>query len=130
VIGNNTLDGGIGNDRLITGKGFNILTGGEGKDIFRFTATSSHSVITDFNVADDTIRLESDTFTVLITTDVLAAANFTTGATAVEADDFIVYNSSTGTLFYDADGNGAGVAVVIAMLGTNLALTNADFVVI
>jgi hypothetical protein len=33
-------------------------------------------------------------------------------------------------LAYDADGNGAGLAVKVAMLGVGLALTHADFVVI
>jgi Ca2+-binding RTX toxin-like protein len=62
----------------------------------------------------------------------LNAANFKIGTSAADVDDFIVYNNSTGALFYDADGNGAGVAVQIALLGvtTHPALTNADFVVI
>jgi hypothetical protein len=32
-------------------------------------------------------------------------------------------------LSYDADGSGAGAAVQIAILGTGLAMTNADFMV-
>jgi hypothetical protein len=33
-------------------------------------------------------------------------------------------------LFYDANGSAAGASVQVALLGTGLALTNADFVVI
>jgi Ca2+-binding RTX toxin-like protein len=53
------------------------------------------------------------------------------GATqALEADDYLIYNSNTGALFYDANGNGTGQSVQIALLGTNLALTAADFSVV
>ncbi|WP_269766611.1 hypothetical protein [Methylovulum psychrotolerans] len=40
-----------------------------------------------------------------------------------------LYNSVSGGLFYDADGSGAGVAVQVALLGTGLAMTSADFMV-
>jgi Ca2+-binding RTX toxin-like protein len=46
------------------------------------------------------------------------------------SNDYLIYKSGTGALLYDADGNGAGTATQIALLGVNLALTNADFVVI
>ena len=61
---------------------------------------------------------------------VLKAANFVKATTAHDLNDYLVYNPATGTLSYDADGNGAGAGVQIALLGVNLALTNADFVII
>jgi Ca2+-binding RTX toxin-like protein len=63
----------------------------------------------------------------------LAATSFRSGAgftTAADADDFLIYNSTTGKLYYDTDGNGAGAAVQIALIGNHAALTAADFVVI
>jgi hypothetical protein len=45
---------------------------------------------------------------------------------AQDTNDYLVYDPAS----YDSDGNGAGVAVQIALLGVNLALTNADFVII
>jgi len=126
-IGNNTLAGGAGNDKLIVGKGHNLLTGDGGRDIFRFVSASK-SMITDFVVADDTIQLENKAFSQLTATGVLAASQFATGK-AADADDYIIYNNSAGKLYYDADGSGAGAATLIAVLGVNLALSNADFII-
>jgi Ca2+-binding RTX toxin-like protein len=67
-------------------------------------------------------------FTKLSVTGVLAAANFranTTG-TAADANDYIVYETDTGLLFYDADGSGAGAALLIATLTGLPALTAGD----
>lgn len=55
---------------------------------------------------------------------------FINGAAAIDTNDYIIYNPSTGSVTYDSDGAGAGFGVQIAMLGVNLALINADFVII
>jgi len=86
--------------------------------------------ITDFMVNDDTIQLDNAVFTKLATTGALNAAWFVKAATALDADDYVVYNPATGGMLYDADGSGAGSPVQIAQLGTNLALTHADFVIV
>lgn len=127
---NNQLNGSDGNDILNGGLGTNTLTGGVGNDIFRFTTTGHVDTITDFNVANDTIELENSVFTALNTLGVLPPDQFRIGAQAADANDFIIYNSTTGVLIYDANGNGAGAAVQIAKIGSGLALTNADIVVI
>ena len=63
--GNDTLVGGsdVGNDTLIGGAGNDRLTGGAGNDSFVFntaiSAASNVDTITDFNVANDTIRLDN-----------------------------------------------------------------------
>ena len=133
IIGNtaaNQLDGGAGNDTLDGGLGNNVLTGGAGNDSFRFTTTGHVDSITDYNVANDTVRLENAVFTTLTTTGTLAVNNFKIGAAAADADDFIIYNNTTGALLYDADGSGLGAAVQIASLTGGLAMTNVEFVVI
>jgi serralysin len=60
----------------------------------------------------------------------LRAIAFHTGRAAANADDRIIYNSDTGQLLFDADGNGAGAAVRFGTLGVVLGLTANDFVVI
>ncbi len=129
LAGNDILNGDAGDDKLQGGLGDDTLTGGSGKDIFQLTNLSKDK-ITDFSVVDDTIQLENSVFTQLTATGVLKAANFRIGTAAIDANDYVIYNSATGDLFYDADGNGAGVATQIALLGVNLELTNKDFFVI
>ncbi len=94
-------------------------------------SASNRDTISDYNVAADTIRLENSVFQALgAAVGTLAANKFFVGAAAHDADDRIVYNSATGALFYDSNGNAAGGVLQFANLAKGLALTNADFVVI
>ncbi|MEQ1950456.1 calcium-binding protein [Mesorhizobium sp. CN2-181] len=119
----------------IDGKGgHDTLYGLGGKDTFVFSATigaANIDTIADFSAAADTIELENAIFTKLTATGALANGNFRANAagTALDANDHIVYETDTGKLFYDADGNGAGAAIQFAVLSGNPALTAADFVV-
>lgn len=129
-----SITGNAGNN-ILNGKGGNdTLTGLGGLDYFTFnTALGSTNVdkITDFNVTDDTIRLENAIFTALTSTGVLAASLFKDNFLGTrDADDIIIYNSNTGSLFYDADGLGSSTAVKFATLATGLSLTASDFIVV
>lgn len=133
--GANTLLGGAGDDTLNGGLGKDTLTGGSGKDLFIFnTKLSSANIdlITDFSVRDDTIRLENAVFTALTKTGALASSAFAANKTGLATDkyDRIIYETDTGKLFYDADGNGKGAAVQFATLTKGLGLTSADFFII
>jgi Ca2+-binding RTX toxin-like protein len=137
--GSDTLSAGAGNDTLDGGNGIDTLTGGAGHDNFRFATpvspagklgSANADRIIDFSVADDTIQLSHTIFTALATFGALAAEAFHMGAAAHDADDRIVYDSSTGYLMYDADGIGAGLAATFALLTTGLALTHQDFLVV
>ncbi|MER2622433.1 MAG: calcium-binding protein [Accumulibacter sp.] len=133
----NKLDGGLGNDLLNGGLDNDILTGGLGSDIIRFdtllNASTNRDTITDFNVVDDTIQLENAIFTSLTTLGTLAATSFRSGAgiiSAADANDYLIYNTTTGNLYYDADGSGAAsTAVLFATLDTHPVLTSLDFMV-
>lgn len=138
--GADKLYGDAGNDLLRGGTGNDTLSGGAGNDTFRFdtrlpaAGTVEFDTIQDFNVANDTLQLENSIFTALgaTKTGVIGAGNFISNTSGVAADgnDYFIYNRSTGALYYDADGNGSHAAVKLAMLSTNLALTNADFVLV
>lgn len=129
--GNDTLNGGGGNDTLFGGTGFDTLSGGQGADTFVFNTTANGDVINDFSSVDDTIRLENAVFTALTTTGVLSSDFFRTNSTgtAQDADDHVIFNSNTGRLFYDADGNGAGAAIHLATIGNAGNLAFNDFLV-
>ncbi|MBA3043066.1 MAG: hypothetical protein FP819_25505 [Rhizobiaceae bacterium] len=88
--------------------------------------------ITDFSVADDTISLENSVFTTIGAVGTLAASAFVRNTTglAQDASDRIIYESDTGNLFYDSNGNAAGGSVLIAVLDPGLLMTNLDFTVI
>ncbi|POZ50391.1 hypothetical protein [Methylovulum psychrotolerans] len=137
LIGNaaaNSLWGGAGNDVLDGGLGNDFLKGGLGQDIFVFDTAlgpNNKDILSDFKVSDDTIRLENAIFTALPHIGVLATDQFKIlgNGGAADSSDRILYNTVSGGLFYDADGNGADAAVLVAVLGKGLAMTAADFLV-
>jgi Ca2+-binding RTX toxin-like protein len=131
--GNNKISGGNGNDTLNGGLGNDTLTGGAGLNVFLFkTKLTANNLdkITDFVVSDDVIQLENAIFSKLTKTGILNAAYFKIGAEASDNNDYVIYDKTTGALFYDNDGNGKNVATQFATLSLNLAMTNADFFVI
>ena len=145
--GNDSLDGGTGIDSVMGsggadtmygGLGLDTLDGGAGADLIVFDSTpavGNVDTIQNFNVADDTIQLlRYWSFSALPATGTLAASAFWSGAGVTaghDADDRIVFNTSTGALYYDADGNGANAAVQFATLvGVVGTLSAADFVVV
>jgi Ca2+-binding RTX toxin-like protein len=130
----NIVIGNDGNNILAGRDGDDELTGRGGQDSFLFdtplNAASNLDVITDFNVADDTILLENAVFSTLTAGAALGAGQFVIGAAAQDSNDRIIYNDSTGGLFYDSDGTGGTAAVQFAELSPGLALTNLDFLVV
>lgn len=123
--GANVIDGGGGND---------VLWGMGGADTFLFSSSLGSGGVArigDFNVVDDQIQLDSTIFSALDLA-ALDASAFKDNATAPrDADDFIIYNSNTGSLFYDADGGGSAFrAVKFASLASGLNLSASDFMVI
>jgi serralysin len=129
---NNVLNGGAGADTLRPIHGIDTLTGGAGNDVFFFDTNPGNANwdrITDYVPANDGIRLENAIFTKL-PVGVLNPAFFRAGAAAVDGNDFRVYARNTGKLFYDANANAAGFALIVAHFATKPLLTAAEFAVV
>ena len=136
LVGNTTankIDGGAGDDVIGGSGGNDTLTGGAGMDVFVFDsaldASKNVDVITDYTVGADTIGLDKLIFTALSGTGILSADQFAANldGKAGDASDRIVYETDTGKLFYDADGNGAGTGIHFATIAGGGLLTNVDF---
>jgi serralysin len=129
----NAILGNAGANILDGRGGADALAGMAGADSFAFTtALGGGNVdrIVDFSSADDTIRLDDAVFTQLGGLGALNPNAFVTGNAAGDANDRIVYDAASGQLFYDADGTGAGAAVLFATLQGAPALNASDFLVI
>ena len=125
LLGGGELDGGSGDD-FLNGFGGDVgradtLTGGAGDDQFIFDdAGYEPTHITDFASMNDVLVFDAEKFSGLG-----ASGRFSTGdarfwasstGTAHDASDRLVYNTTTGELWHDADGNGSGTAVLVAAL--------------
>ncbi|MEB3257294.1 MAG: calcium-binding protein, partial [Cyanobacteriota bacterium] len=138
LVGNDTLSGGEGADDLNGGTGLDTLIGGLGADTFRFDANgpANSDLITDFNIAQgDRIALSASVFTDIGDAgDGLTAAQFLAGPGVVSATaraQRILFNSTTGALFWDADGSRNNDAPIqFATLDPVAALTNTQFVLV
>lgn len=118
TAGKDKLIGSSGNDRIIGGQGADKLAGGGGADSFVFDNLAFGGIdkITDFSVLQgDLLIFDSTVFTSLtggITADNLVMG--TKSTRAKDADDYLIFSTKGGKLYYDADGNGVGIAIQIA----------------
>ena len=60
----------------------------------------------------------------------LFASAFVVGSAAADGSDRIIYDATTGTLYYDSDGTGATAQVRFAVLSTKPVISHLDFVVV
>jgi len=125
--GANVLSGGEGNDTLIGGLGADTLTGGAGSDTFRFVTTGDGGdTITDFVSGTDKIYIVAANFGLKAG----SGANLVINGTPSSAAAAFVYNSATGVLGFDSDGNRAGAATQLATLSNKpLGFNTADLVI-
>ena len=121
ATGWDTLQGGDGNDWLHAGAWSDTMTGGAGADSFVWTEAGSNNrdTVTDFASGTDELLFENGTLTAMGAAGAWAAgdARFWSAAGATsghDTDDRLIYNTTTGNLYYDADGSGAGAAQVVA----------------
>jgi serralysin len=77
--------------------------------VFRFNTAlgvTNIDFILAFNPFLDEIRLDNSVFTGLTAGVFVSANDFVNGTSAADGTDRIIFNSSTGQLFFDPDGNG------------------------
>lgn len=129
-----TLDGGSNHDTLSGGAGNDSLIGGSGDDYFIFNSAlgdSNIDTLHGYSATNDTVLLDDAVFTALGPPGTLAAIAFTTGSEATEAEHRIIHHSTSGALFYDADGLGGVAAVQFAILtGVSGVITHAEFLIV
>jgi Ca2+-binding RTX toxin-like protein len=137
TTGADTLTGTGANERIIGGLGNDTLTGGAGSDTFVFNTVpgaSNLDTISDFVSGSDHVALAQAVFTAFGTTGGIAADTLRSGTvnTAADGNDYLVYNSTSGALYYDADGSGSAFTPVQIALVSNrpTALSSADFIVV
>jgi Ca2+-binding RTX toxin-like protein len=136
--GNDSLLGGAAADTLLGGTGNDVLSGGGGADSFTFAeapGSANADRITDFTSGADKLALD-DAFHAGIG----APGNFSAGderffagagATGgQDASDRVIYDTTAGAVYFDADGNGAGAAQLIATLQASPAIAATDIAVI
>ena len=137
--GNDTLISGSGDDLLDGGTGNDTMVGGLGNDTFIFnTALGATNIdtITDFESGTDKIGLSKAIMTALGPVGSnLSDAAFYAAAGAVKGlqnDDRIIYDTTTGALYYDADGSGSSLAIKFANveLGMGQSLSSSDFEIV
>jgi Ca2+-binding RTX toxin-like protein len=122
----NTLLGLEGDDTFDSGSGNDTLSGGDGADTYIFSSgikgSKNVDTIKDFVSGEDKILLSADIFTKLATALGVIDGNdptplsdgdfFVAGAKVkpTDATSYILYDTNTGRVYYDADGNGKGAA--------------------
>ena len=135
--GANQLEGRSGNDTLAGAGGVDTLFGGAGNDSFVFGefGTANADRIADFASGADRLLVDHNAFSAIGGVGGFAAgdARFYAASGASgghDSDDRLVYNTSTGQLYYDDDGSGAHAAQLVATLNAGTALSATDIGVI
>ncbi len=135
--GNDWLLGGAGADTLIGGTGLDILTGavigGNGADeadIFRWLASGEFGdVLTDFTSGTDTLEIARAALGVDGTYALTDGTTFraSTNPFSTTAEATFLWDTDDTALYFDADGTGAGAAVLVADFQAGATLAISDF---
>jgi Ca2+-binding RTX toxin-like protein len=131
---NNEIIGSSANNTLLGGLGNDVLTGGLGADFFVFNtklgSTSNSDTITDFT-SGDRVQLSKKIFTKLKSDTTAEGHLFIVGQGQQDADDYLIFNTSTKKLSYDADGNGVKISAIdfVTLTGvSNLTASDIDLI--
>ena len=135
--GNDTIYGDGGNDWVSGGAGNDSVSGSGGQDdiVFHEFGTANADTVSNFATAWDMLRFDGSAFSGLGGAGEFAAGDgrfyAAAGASgAHDGDDRLIYNTSTGQLYYDADGQGGADAQLVATLPSGTTLAASDLWVI
>lgn len=130
----NVIVGNSGANILNGMGGRDFMTGGSGADRFAFTTSAFGSTnvdtIADFEVGIDKIGLSRAIFYGVGFTSALSADAFYVGAAAHDTTDRIIYDDTSGRLYFDSNGVATGGQVEFAVLDPGLTLQYTDFWII
>jgi Ca2+-binding RTX toxin-like protein len=121
--GNDTIFGNSGNDWLEGRGGNDQLSGGSGQDsyVFREFGAGNADTLANFDSGWDFLRFDGTAFGLAAGHFAAGDARFYAAAGATgghDADDRLVFNTTSGQLYYDADGaDGAGAQLVATLPG-------------
>ncbi|HEV2746501.1 MAG TPA: hypothetical protein VGW34_04290 [Allosphingosinicella sp.] len=135
--GSDNLSGGAGNDELRGGDSQDVLNGGAGHDVLVGGAGGDRFLFDSFD-ADSVDHEQGETFLldVSVFTEIAPVATnegriiqedaFVEAAAAQDAGDRIIYDSTSGRLFYDSDGTGEVAAILFATVepGSDISFFN------
>ena len=131
--GADTINGGNGHDDIYGMLGKDVLSGGAGSDEFLFwekPSSTNVDLITDFNSRDDLINLFGTwSRQSALTPKQLGSDGFHVGKKAADKEDRVIYDQSTGNLFFDADGTGPARQMKFAINVNKAMMTAGDFYV-
>ena len=118
---------------LFTGmfNGNNYFYGGAGVDTFCIGTAGSREMdtVADFTSGEDILQFSKVNFSALGNVGAIASQQFYAAAGALVAQDAnqrMIYDTSSGALYYDADGAGGVASVQVALLGQDIHPTIAN----
>lgn len=126
---NDSLTGGTGNDLIYGDSGSDTVVSGLGSDVIVLNSLDGIDTVTDFDKTADTLWLTSSVFGTLATGG-LSAQSLVNGTSALDANDYVLFDGATGSLWYDADGSGQGAAVKLATLSGVSSLTASSIYIV
>ncbi|MEL7038173.1 MAG: Ig-like domain-containing protein [Cyanobacteria bacterium J06592_8] len=132
LIGSNfddVLTGNAANNRIEGGNGSDELTGNAGADTFVYQQpTEGVDIIRDFDSSQgDQLEISASGFGGSLTVGTVASDQFVLGTEAADSNDRFLYDSDSGNVLFDIDGNGSEAAMLFLTLDGSPTLSANDF---
>ncbi|MDY7024472.1 MAG: calcium-binding protein, partial [Cyanobacteriota bacterium] len=129
---NDILAGDSADNRIQGGSGNDELTGNDGADTFVYEQLADGvDVITDFDGSSgDRLEFSASGFGNVLTVGTLSSEQLAIGTPALDSNDYFLYDTGTGNLFFDSDGNGTQTPTLLARLEGSPLLSADQFLIV